>query len=121
VFSGNVATPQTNPLFEIPITTAFWDVVFQAHPDVIPVFDTLMMGINAQLQGNPMNMFDVGLTGSMASTSIGGNDVVPIGANNATGHSFQQGGEWFHQSGSNSSTVTTPSLGGFLPPTSIGN
>jgi len=119
VFSGNVETSQTNYLFEIPVTTAFWDAVFQANPDVIPVFDTLMMGINAQLQGNQMNMFNVGDLGAMLNTSIGGNDVVPIGANNATGHSFQQGNDWFFQSGSGSSSVTTPDFGGFLPPTSI--
>jgi hypothetical protein len=119
VFSGNVATEPTNYLFDTSVNMQFWNAVFQANPDVIPIFDTLMMGVNAPRQGNPMNMHNVGQGGTLPNTSIGGAGISPIGANNATGQHFQQNDEWFYQSGNGSSTVTTPAHDGFLPPTSI--
>ena len=120
VFSGVFATPPSNLFFPQPVTPAFWKAFEQENPNVIPTFDTLLMGVNAQDIGNPMNMHNVGEWGVMANTSIGGADVVPAGANNMTGNYTNNGGAVVNQSSNNSSTVTAPSAGGFLPPTSIG-
>ena len=119
VFSGNVQTQPSNYLFQQPVNPAYANTYPQADPNVIPKYDTLQMGVNAPNVGNPMNMHSVGQQGVLPSTSVGGNDITPIGANIATGQHFQQNDEWFFQSGNNGSTVTTPAHGGFLPPTSI--
>ena len=119
VFSGNVATYPTNDLFERPTNPAYWTVYPRVDPNVIAVYDTLLIGVNSPTLGNSMNMNSVGQPGALQNTSIGGHDVVPIGANNATGGYIRQGDGWLYQSGSGSSTVTTPSQGGFLLPTSI--
>ena len=87
---------------------------------MIPVFDTLQLGVNAQHIGNPLNMHNIGQSGVLPNTSIGGNDVTPNGANNTTSIFFENNGTIFNQSSNNSSTVTTSSIGDFLPPTSIG-
>jgi hypothetical protein len=119
VFSGHVQTQPSNHLFPRPQSPHFANTFPQVDPNRLPRYDTLQMGVNAPLLRNPMNMHHVGQQGVLPHTSMGGNDLVPIGANNATGEHFRQGGEWFFQSGSNSSTVTTPAHDGFLPPTSI--
>lgn len=101
VFSGNVATTQTNYLFEIPLDPAFANYLtqaFQTDPNIEARFDTLMQGVNAGNIGNPMDMHDVG-SGTLANTSVGGDDIVHIGGNNTPSSNFE--------------------ISGFLPPTSI--
>jgi len=120
VFSGVFATEPSNLFFPQPVSPAFWRAFELENPNTIPVFDTLQMGVNARDMGNPMNMHNVGEWGVMANTSIGGADVVPHGANNMTGNYTSNRGTVINQSGNDSSTVTSPSAGGFLPPTSIG-
>ncbi len=119
VFSGNVATQQTNYLFKKPVNPAYAAFYPQADPSAIPVYDTLQMGANAPTRGNQMNIYNVGETAVLPSTSVGGSGVTPIGANNATGEYIQQGSEWRYQSGSTSGTVSSSAHGVFLPPTSI--
>ena len=119
VFSGIIETQPTNYLFPQSTNPAYWTAFPQDDPHLIPMYDTLQIGVNAQIQGNAMNMYNMGDTGTLPNTSVGGEDVIPIGANNATGNWFEQDGEWFFESGSDSSTVTVPVQGGFLPPTSI--
>ncbi len=119
IFSGNLSTYPTNYYFTQPDNSAYWTAYPQDDPNAIPVYDTLMMGANAQTQGNQMNMYNVGQTGVLPATSIGGNDVLPIGANNATGDYVYQNSEWYYQSGSQSSTTASSTHGEFLPPTSI--
>lgn len=119
VFSGNVATRQTNYLFTKPVNPAYAAFYPQSDPNAIPYYDTLRMGANAPMRGNPMNMYNVGETAVLPGTGIGGDDVTPIGANNATGGYVQQGNEWMYQSGSGNSAVSSSTHGEFLPPTSI--
>ena len=133
VFSGVIPTEPSNRLFPRPVNPHFHRPVEMENPNVIPRFDTLQMGVNAEPIGNPINMFNVGQTGRMGeqhpqgatspgtlpNTSVSGSDVVPHGANNMTGSWFERDGTVFNQSGSGSSTVTAPSPGGFLLPTTV--
>ena len=119
VFSGYVATEPSNRLFPQPVNPRFHRPVELENPNILPRYDTLQMGVNAEPIGNPINMFNVGSPGAVQDTSIGGGAVVPAGANNVTGSWFESDGTIFNQSGSGSSTVTSPSAGGFMPSTSI--
>ena len=77
VFSGNMQTPQSNYLFEIPLDPTFANFLtqsFQADPTLEPRFDTLMQGVNAQAMGNQMNIYNVGgadFLGFLPPTSVG--------------------------------------------------
>jgi len=119
VFSGYVATEQSNRLFPPPINPRFHQPNQLENPNISPRHDTLQMGANAEPIGNPINMFNVGQPGTLTPTGIGGNDIVPTDANNMTGNWFESDGTIFNQSGNTSSTVTAPSAGGFLPPTTV--
>jgi hypothetical protein len=118
-FSGFIPTEPSNFLFPQPVSAAYWRAFELENPNVIPAFDTLLLGVNAQDIGNPINIHNVGDWGMMQSTSIGGTDITPNGANIMTGSFFDVGGTVFNQSGNASSIVTTPSANGFLTPTSI--
>jgi len=119
VFSGYVATDPSNRLFPQPVNPRFHQPNQLESSVVNPRFDTLQMGANADPIGNPMNMFNVGEPGALPSTSIGGGNIVPAGANNMTSNWFESDGTIFNQSGNASSTVTAPSAGGFMPPTTV--
>jgi hypothetical protein len=119
VVSGNIPTEPSNLLFEQPVNPNYSRTIGMDDPHAIPVYDTLQFGINAEPVGNPINMHNLGQQGQIQSTSIGGNDLIPIGASNLTGDWYHKGTSTFHQSGNASSTVTTTSGDGFLPPTSI--
>ena len=119
VFSGNVPTEPSNRLFQQPTNPHFHRVNHQVNPNNDPRFDTLRQGVNAPSVGNPINMHNVGTPGRLPNTSIGGNDIVPHGANNMNSNWFENDGATFNQSGNNSSQVTTQFPDGFLPPTSI--
>ena len=118
VFSGIVATQPSNHLFPQPVNPSHWMVFPQDDPNVLTIFDTLQLGVNAPMQGNVMDMQSL-WGGGLPSTSIGGDDLMPVSMGNTTGNHFQEGGDWFFQSGSGRSMVTTPSHGEFLPHTSI--
>ena len=78
VFSGEVPTMPSNPLFPQPSNPHFLNPWETHNPNVISRFDTMQQGANLQPQGNPMNMFNVDSsgpnlsgTGFLPSTSIG--------------------------------------------------
>ena len=118
-FSGNFATDPTNRFFQQPQNPSF-RVNQLGSTTFDPRFDTLGQGVNAPSVGNPINMHNIGTPGQLPNTSVGGNGIVPQGANNMTGNWFENNGSVFNQSANNSSNVTIQSPEGFLPPTSIG-
>ena len=71
VLSGNVATQPTNYLFAQPADSVYWTTFPQTDTNVILKYDTLQMGVNAAAHDNPMNMYNVGQTGVLKSTSTG--------------------------------------------------
>jgi|GEM_PF-872948 len=119
IFSGNIPTEPANRLFQQPVNPHFHRVNQLDNANFDPRFDTLQHGVNAPPLGNPMNIHNVGTPGQLAHTSIGGNDIVPHGANTMTANWFESGGYVFGQSGNSSSQVTAQFPEGFLPPTSI--
>jgi hypothetical protein len=119
IFSGFIPTAPSNQLFPRPVNPSYWGSYELQNPNIIPRYDTMQIGVNAQPAGNPMNMYNVGQTGTLPNTSVGGDGIIPNGANNMTGNYFKMDGTVYNQSGNNSSTVTAPSAGGFLPSTSI--
>lgn len=121
IFSGNIPTEPSNRLFPQPVNPNFNRVNQLGNPNIDPRFDTLGHGANAPNVGNPINMHNVSTPGRLPNSSIGGNDVVPHGANNMTGNWLENDGAVFSQSGNSSYQVTTQFPEGFLPPTSIGN
>ena len=72
IFSGNIPTAPSNPLFPQPVNPHFHAPWETHNPNVIPHFDTLQHGANLQPQGNEFNMFNVSQgEGFLPSTSIG--------------------------------------------------
>jgi len=119
VFSGYVATDPSNRLFPQPVNPRFHQPNQLENPNASPRHDTLRLGVNADPIGNPMNMFNVGEPGALPSTSIGGGNIVPTGANNMTESHFVNDGTAFITTSNNSSAVTMSAPGGFLPSTSL--
>lgn len=73
VFSGNVATQQSNYLFDLPLDpkfTQFLSQAFQDDPNLIPKFDTLMMGANTPFDKNPLNVYNVDQVNVSSSKGI---------------------------------------------------
>ena len=78
VFSGEIPTMPSNPLFPQPVNPHFTNPWETHNPNVISRFDTIQQGVNFQPQGNQMNMFNVDSSGPnlhgsgfLPSTSIG--------------------------------------------------
>lgn len=72
VFSGIIPTTQSNQLFPAPTNPHFHQPIHLSSPNLIPAFDTLQQGVNAEPIGNPMNFQQNVSTGEfLPSTSIG--------------------------------------------------
>jgi len=119
IFSGYIPTDPSNLLFPQPVNPNFWRVAGMDDPNVLSRYDTLQFGVNAQPLGNPLNMHNVGDTGLIPSTSLSGGGITPIGANNMNAAHFLNDGTAFSETSNNSSIVTMPAPGGFLPSTSL--
>jgi len=71
IFSGNIPTMPHNLLFTQPVTSPFFGQALQWDSlNLLPMFDTLQQGVNAQLIGNSINVYNFGVGGFLPSTSI---------------------------------------------------
>jgi hypothetical protein len=72
IFSGFIPTNQVNIFFPQSVNPALWKAWELENPNVIPVFDTQHLGVNAPTVGNPVNLQNVGGGGFLPPTSISG-------------------------------------------------
>ena len=77
IFSGHIPTDPNNLLFPQPVNPNFWTASQLENPNVIPRFDTLQMGVNAEPMGNPLNIHNVGTPSVLPSTSFPGEGFLP--------------------------------------------
>ena len=61
IFSGYIPTFPRNDLFPQPVHPAFWQFLEWENPNLLSVFDTLFMGVNAPPQGNQSAFGDEGM------------------------------------------------------------
>jgi len=72
IFSGFFPTNPSNIFFPPMPNPAFFTALLLENPDMIPLFDTLFMGVNAPPVENPLNMNNVGSGNFLPPTSITG-------------------------------------------------
>jgi hypothetical protein len=70
ISSGFIPTNPSNILFPPVPNLAYFTAWLLENPDMIPLFDTLFMGVNAPPLDNPMNMQNVGGGNFLPPTSI---------------------------------------------------
>jgi len=76
IFSGHIPTFPHNGFFQQPLHPAFWSSFELQNPNALSTFDTLSMGVNAPVLGNPMNMHHVGQQAVFSPTT---SDIPPAG------------------------------------------
>ena len=77
VFSGIISTDPSNRFFPQSVNPNFHRPFELENPNVIPVFDTLRLGTNAQPLGNPMDIQTTNTPASTPSTNSGGGFLPP--------------------------------------------
>jgi hypothetical protein len=71
VSSGQLPTAPSSLLFTQPIGNPFFHQVMEwTNPNMIPWFDTLQQGINAQPIGNQINIQNINTGGFLLPTSV---------------------------------------------------
>jgi len=109
VFSGHVATMPSNLLFPQP--TLWQHARFTENPHMLPMFDTLQLGVNAGSSGT-----------LLGDTSMGRSDLQIAGLGGITNYVHGTRNDMQITNTTPSSSVILPvsnDLGGFLMPTSV--